>query len=160
MTDPTPDADRSDLSDLSDLSDRPGRLELSAPATPEILDLVHAMIAHLWTGHDVTERQQARFETSVIEILGNVVEHATAGAAPGDGRRFDIVLDVGPDDVVARLGDNGIPVEIDLSQATMPDELAEDGRGLALATAALDRLAYHHVGGRNVWDLVVLRGER
>ncbi|WP_148612986.1 ATP-binding protein [Nocardioides rubriscoriae] len=147
MTDPVPD-----------YTGRDGRLELSAPATPEILELVHAMMAHLWTTHEVTAQQRVRFETSVIEILGNIVEHALVGSAPGDGRRFDIVLDVGRDDVVARLGDNGIPVEMDLSKATMPDELAEDGRGLALAKAALDSLSYRRIDGRNLWDLVVLRG--
>jgi serine/threonine-protein kinase RsbW len=142
-----------------DLAARAERLELSAPAAPEILELVHSMIAHLWTTHEVAESQQLRFETAVIEILGNVVEHALGGAAGHDGRRFDIVLDVGPEDLVARLSDNGVPVELDLSGATMPDELAEHGRGLALATAALDTLAYRRVEGRNVWDLAVLRSD-
>jgi serine/threonine-protein kinase RsbW len=142
-----------------DLATRVGRLELSAPASPEIIELVHSMIAHLWLAHEVTESQQLRFEMAVIEILGNVVEHALGGAAGLDGRRFDIVLDVGPDDLVARLSDNGVPVELDLSGVTMPDELAEHGRGLALATAALDTLAYRRVAGRNVWDLAVLRSD-
>lgn len=143
----------------ADLASRDGRLHLSAPAAPEILDLVHAMIEHLWATHDVLPALQARFETAVIEILGNVVEHALGGAGGGDGRRFDIVLDVSPVQVAARLSDNGVPVELDLSGVTMPDELAEEGRGLALATAALDSLDYRRVDGRNVWDLVVLRSD-
>ena len=135
------------------------RLELSAPATPEILDLVHEMIEHLWTTQpDTSQRDRARFEMSVIEILGNIVEHAYQfeESHPSE-RRFEIVLAVTDDRIVAHLGDNGLPVGLDLSGAVMPDELAESGRGLALATAALDDLSYRRVGDRNLWDLLCLR---
>ncbi|WP_134738980.1 ATP-binding protein [Nocardioides sp. 503] len=137
-----------------------GRLELSAPATPEIMDLVHGMIEHLWTTHpDIGERDRARFEMSVIEILGNIVEHAYAAEETHPStRRFQIALAATEDRLVARLADNGLPVGLDLSGAVMPDELAESGRGLALATAALDDLGYHRVGDRNLWDLLCLRG--
>ncbi len=136
-----------------------GRLELSAPATPEILELVHGMIAHLWSAHpDISGRDRARFEMSVIEILGNIVEHAyLADASFPSGRRFEIVLGATDDLLMAHLGDNGLPVALDLSTAVMPDELAESGRGLALATAALDDLSYERVGGRNLWDLLCRR---
>jgi serine/threonine-protein kinase RsbW len=136
-----------------------GRLELSAPATPEIMDLVHGMIEHLWTTHpDIGERDRARFEMSVIEVLGNIVEHAYAAEETHpSARRFQIALAATGDRLVARLSDNGLPVALDLSGAVMPDALAESGRGLALATAALDDLAYHRVGDRNLWDLLCLR---
>lgn len=140
-----------------------GRLELSAPADPEVMDLVHEMITHLWATHpDVTERERVRFEMSVIEILGNIVEHAYqldhAPDAPAmSSRRIEVALAVTDDRLVAHLGDNGLPVALDLSNAVMPDELAESGRGLALATAALDDLSYRRVDGRNLWDLMCLR---
>jgi len=142
--------------------DLENRLELSAPATPEIMDLVHAMLEHLWGRNPaVSDRDRMRFEMSVIEILGNVVEHAYAADhddAPGqDGRRFDIVLGVTDRALMAYLGDNGLPTALDLSGVAMPDELAESGRGLALATAALDDLSYERVEGRNHWDLLCLR---
>jgi serine/threonine-protein kinase RsbW len=135
------------------------RLELTAPSTPEILDLVHAMIEHLWTTHpDIGERDRARFEMSVIEILGNIVEHAyRADVETTSGRRIAIVLGATEDRLLAHLGDNGLPVGLDLSGAVMPDELAESGRGLALATAALDDLSYRRLGDRNLWDLLCLR---
>lgn len=143
----------------TDLAALEGRLDLSAPATPEILDLVHGMIEHLWTTHpDVTDRDRARFEMSVIEILGNIVEHAyRADVETTSGRRFQIVLAATEDRLVAHLADNGLPVGLDLSGAVMPDELAESGRGLALATAALDDLSYRRAGDRNLWDLLCLR---
>lgn len=138
------------------------RIELSAPATPEIMDLVHAMLEHLWgTCPDVSDRDRMRFEMSVIEILGNVVEHAYAADntdIPGqEGRRFEIVVGITEANLMAHLGDNGLPTELDLSGVAMPDVLAESGRGLALATAALDDLSYERVGGRNLWDLLCLR---
>lgn len=137
------------------------RLLLSAPATPEIMDLVHAMLEHLWLSNpDVSDRDRMRFEMSVIEILGNVVEHAYAADhvdIPGlDGRRFEIVIGVDDGRLMAHLGDNGLPTALDLSRVVMPDELAESGRGLALATAALDDLSYERSGGRNLWDLLCL----
>jgi len=97
---------------------------------------------------------------SVIEIVGNIVEHAYL--ADGDttgGRRFDILLGATDDRILAHLGDNGLPVALDLSGAAMPDEFAESGRGLALAMAALDDLTYERVEGRNRWDLLCLRSD-
>ncbi len=138
----------------------PGRLELSAPADPAILDLVHAMLEHLWqeeTG--VSDRDRMRFETAVIEILGNIVEHAYqldhAEAAPPavESRRFDICVSADEHELVASFGDNGLPVELNLEHLAMPDDLAESGRGLALAAAAVDEIGYERVEGRNHWRL-------
>lgn len=138
------------------------RLELSAPATPEIMELVHAMLEHLWgTTPNVSERDRLRFEMAVIEILGNVVEHAYAADnedVPGkEGRRFEIAVGVTDGALMAHLEDNGVPTELDLSGVAMPDVLAESGRGLALATAALDDLTYERMQGRNLWDLLCVR---
>ena len=136
-----------------------GRLTLSAPAVPEVLEVVHAMLAQLWAGADgVTDRDRMRFEMAVIEILANVVEHAYEHD-PASGRRVDITLAADDDRLVAELGDNGLPIALDMSAVAMPDdELAESGRGLALATAALDDLRYERVEGRNHWTLVCSRG--
>lgn len=144
------------------LESLPGRLELGAPANPAMLDLAHALIEQLWATHpDVAERDRARFETAVIEILGNIVEHAFAAdstAETGDpARRFDIVLGATDEELLASFCDNGLPIELDLSDLAMPDELAESGRGLALAAAALDDLAYERVDGRNLWRLLCVR---
>lgn len=138
------------------------RLELSAPATPEIMELVHAMLEHLWgTTPNISERDRTRFEMAVIEILGNVVEHAYAADnedVPSKGtRRFDIAVGVTDGELMAHLGDNGLPTELDLSGVVMPNVLAESGRGLALATAALDDLTYERMQGRNLWDLLCVR---
>jgi serine/threonine-protein kinase RsbW len=38
--------------------------------------------------------------------------------------------------------DDGTPVVIDLTSVAMPDPMAERGRGLAMAQALIDQLAY------------------
>jgi serine/threonine-protein kinase RsbW len=142
----------------------PGRLELSAPADPAILDLVHAMLEQLWQAHaDIADRDRGRFEMAVVEILGNIVEHAYEldhAGAPGPAeelRRFDICVSATDDDLVARFGDNGLPMELDLENIAMPDPLSESGRGLALVSAAVDDLQYERIEGRNHWRLRCFR---
>lgn len=137
-----------------------GRLDLSAPATPAMLDLVHSVLEKLWEQHaDVAMTDRIRFETAVIEVLGNIVEHAyELDDAPADVlRRFDVSLSATDDELVARFGDNGIPMAIDLSEVVMPGDDAESGRGLALAAAAVDDLSYERIEGRNLWRLTCRR---
>ena len=137
------------------------RLELSAPATPDMVDLVHAMLEKLWAGHDdVGMTDRVRFETAVIEILGNIVEHAyelDSPAPDGPARRFDVRFTVTDAELVASFGDDGIPMALDLSDVVMPDDEAESGRGLAMAIAALDDLSYDREEGRNHWRLTCIR---
>lgn len=142
----------------------PGRLDLSAPADPEMMDLVHAMLKQLWTNHgDVPDADRFRFEMAVMEILGNIVEHAyrmehpEGGVDAGVARRFDISLGATDSELVATFADNGMPVALDLSNVAMPDEDAESGRGLALARAAVDDMSYERVAGRNHWRLLCVR---
>lgn len=170
MTDPTsdqaPDATPGGAQPHRGASVRrlPGRLELHAPADPEILDLVHALLEHLFSHHPgIADQDRMRFEMAVIEVLGNIVEHAyahdTALAVkdPEAERRFDICLGVDETALMATLSDNGRPTALDLGSVAMPDEMAESGRGIALAVAALDSLDYERVEGRNHWWLSLQR---
>ncbi|WGL50590.1 ATP-binding protein [Nocardioides sp. BP30] len=137
----------------------PDHFRLSVPARPQSLDLVHPAIEQLWSAHpEVGELERLRFETAVIEIFANVVEHAFRNDPEdpdGDGRRLDLVLAVTGAQVEATFTDNGQPAELDLSVVTLPDADSESGRGLAMAIAALDDLSYEHEGGRNRWRLLV-----
>ena len=144
-----------------DLGSISGRLQLAAPADPEIIDLLHSLIDQLWQRHpDVSEADRIRFELAAVEVLGKIVEHAYAldVAHPERQRRFDVTLAVTPTELLAAFGDNGLPMELDLSKAVMPAALEESGRGLAMASAALDDLAYFRVEGRNHWRLQCVRG--
>ena len=146
---------------MTEPDDMAGRLALSAPAEPGIMDLVHAMLEQLWSAHaDVADSDRMRFEMAVVEILGNIVEHAYRldHDVDRDGqRRFDVCVGATGDELIATFADNGQPVAIDLSDIGMPDELAESGRGLALASAAVDDLSYHRADGRNHWRLQCVR---
>lgn len=150
---------------ITQVAQAPGRLVLSAPADPEVMDLVHSLMEHLFAhAPQVDDATRMKFEMSVIEILGNIVEHAYAHDSalpevdPSEARRFEIVLLADSSDLVATLADNGMPVSLDLSDLSMPDELAESGRGLALASAALDALDFARVDGRNHWRLACRLG--
>ena len=150
---------------LDELAAAPNRLVLSAPADPEVMELVHSLLEHLFAhAPQIDDATRMKFEMSVIEILGNIVEHAYAhdsalpAVEPSEARRFQIQVLATERDVVATLSDNGMPVSLDLGDLSMPDELAESGRGLALAASALDTLWFERIEGRNHWCLACRLG--
>ena len=98
-----------------------------------------------------SEVDASMIEMAIIEIAGNVVQH---GHPPGQVI-YAFELEVHPDRIVGVLADTGSAVP-DLSSIDegLPDDLAENGRGLWLAKATLDELDYVRVGDRNTWRLV------
>ena len=129
-----------------------------APVTPESLDLVQDRLESFWA-HDesVSATDRTRFELALVEIIGNIVEHAFELDADIRGRLLTVALSLGPDRIEAVLSDKGLPAAIDLGIVTMPDGDATSGRGLALAVAAVDEVGYERVEGRNHWRLVCRR---
>jgi serine/threonine-protein kinase RsbW len=92
------------------------------------------------------------FETALVEIVGNVVEHARRS----DGQPVDVHMRIAVHDdrLEARMEDDGAPSGVDPGTAVLPaDDLAESGRGLALAAAVAD-LEHVRWAGRNVWTVV------
>jgi serine/threonine-protein kinase RsbW len=83
------------------------------------------------------------------EIGANIVEHAAAWRAV----RIWMDVRVLPSQVHVEFTDDGDPVQIDLGAVTMPEDTAERGRGLALAQAVLEQLAYRR-SELNHWILV------
>ncbi len=145
------------------MTEAPASVTVTAAATPAALDLVQDRLADLWrSSPGVSARDRARFEMGLVEMVANVVEHAyrrdDSGAAGSGARELSVRITVTDDSLEAELGDNGMPVEIDLSDVTLPDPDAESGRGLALALASLDHLEHRRDGGRNVWVLRCVRG--
>jgi serine/threonine-protein kinase RsbW len=129
-----------------------------APVEPESLDLVQDRLETFWA-HDesVSAADRIRFEMALVEIVGNIVEHAFELDADARGRLLTVALTMAPDRIEAVLSDNGLPAAIDLGAVTMPDEDATSGRGLALAVAAVDEVGYERVEGRNHWRLMCHR---
>jgi serine/threonine-protein kinase RsbW len=101
---------------------------------------------------DVAPRTRFAFETAVVEIAGNIVEHSVA-AQGADGRHFTLALQGDARLLRATFQDDAQPAELDLSAVTMADADSEDGRGLALALASVDTLEYRYENGRNIWSL-------
>jgi serine/threonine-protein kinase RsbW len=132
-------------------------LRIDVPAAVDSIDDVQEAFATWWDGlHFDDDLKRFSFETAVVEIATNIVEH-TLGSDREAGRRFTLDLDARVSELVAIFVDNGMPADIDLSAVTMADADDESGRGLAIALATLDSLDYRHETGRNIWTLVCRR---
>ena len=130
----------------------PVRRVVVVAATIESLDIVQAEFEQWWSELD-DDRTATRFafETAVVEIATNIVEH-THRVEGSAGRGYSLELSADDTALTAVFTDDGKPADIDLSTVTMAD--VDDENGLALAIAALDSLDYRHVDGRNIWTLV------
>lgn len=111
------------------------------------LDLVEELCA---PDAHVDPQDKMCFETAVVEVMGNIVEHTPAG------RRVDVTLrmDLYGDRMEASFEDTGDEVVVSLGAVAMPDELEEDGRGLAMAGSLVDELGYVREAGINRWRIV------
>lgn len=131
---------------------------LLADVSLESVEAVHDLLLEWFEeAGDVDPRVRFAFETAVVEIAGNIVEH-TVAARGAEGRHFTVELVADEATLTATFQDDAQPAELDLSAVTMAEEGAEDGRGLALALASVDRLEYRHEGGRNIWSIECRRG--
>jgi serine/threonine-protein kinase RsbW len=124
---------------------------LEGLAVPETLNLLHDLLERVGAEHpDIDAGDLMLFETAVIEVAGNVVEH---GRPPG-AVSWTFQLRVLPERLEARLSDSGEEYPGGTWGLEMPsDPLQEDGRGLALATAVLDALEYERTDGVNHWTM-------
>ena len=130
---------------------------LEGLAAPEMLDLLHELLARVGEEHtEVGTEDLAMIETAILEIAGNLVEHGR----PAGRVAYSFSLHVLPDRLEGRLSDSGAELPDDPTGQEMPDELAEHGRGLALAEAALDELSYERVGNANTWTFVRFRRDK
>ena len=129
-----------------------GEYELRGRAVLESLEGLHALLERAGSDHPEVASDLMLFETAVIEIVGNVVEH---GRPPGE---VDYVfrLTVEPDRLDGVLSDSGAPLP-ESRTSIMPNPWEENGRGLALARSVLDELTYRHEDGQNLWRMTRLR---
>ena len=79
--------------------------DIRYPGTPTCFEVVHDALAELWTdAEDVDPTDRMLFETALIEIVGNLVEHSrTPGGLPVDVHmqllvHGDVGLTIGPHD--------------------------------------------------------------
>jgi serine/threonine-protein kinase RsbW len=129
-----------------------GDYVLEGLAVPETLNLLHDLLEQVGRDHpDLDSSDLMLFETAVIEVAGNVVEH---GRPPG-AVTWSFRLGVHADRLEARLSDSGEEYPGGTWGTEMPeDPMQEDGRGLPLATAVLDSLGYQRDGQVNHWTML------
>ena len=118
-------------------------------AASEHLEAVHATLARFWTGLERPPDEQWRllFEVAVSEIAANIVEHAHPPV-------MIFRLTCRDRRVVAEFQDSGAGWNGRPGPAEVLDEIAERGRGLAMARTAVDEVAYRRVGTVNHWRLI------
>lgn len=122
-----------------------------APAIPGTLEQIRLTLAKVWAAHpQVPESVRAEIEIATGEIAANIVEHA------GTDRVVHIRMEVLvlADEVQVRFIDDGRAVHADLESVRLPDEMAERGRGLAVARAVLRKLSYLRTKDGNQWTLL------
>jgi len=124
---------------------------LETAVAPASLEAVFELLAQWWPEvGEVPAETRFGFETAVIEIAGNIVEHSRGDA---DDRRFALELFADSAVLRATFRDDGDPPLLDLETVRMADEDEVSGRGLALASASVDDVALDRDGDRNVWTL-------
>ena len=127
-------------------------LRFSSPPTD--VDAVHDFLEGIWQANpDIDEMDKMAFETALIELASNVIQHADTGGG------VTCVMSVSSENGVlhASFSDTAEAGGFKMRVASMPDELAESGRGLAFMQMLVDDVRYERVGDRNVWSLTKKR---
>ena len=128
--------------------------QLTVPACPSSIDTVHDLVTSMMEQHPpLSAQDQIRCQLAVMEIASNVIAHAVPSPPGGPEVTIQITITTFADRITARFRDNAAPAEIDLLAVRMPDELAEQGRGIAITQTLGDELDYQRSGSINVWTL-------
>ncbi|GAA3284889.1 ATP-binding protein [Paenarthrobacter aurescens] len=123
------------------------------PSNDEAIEAIHNELDALW--HDasfVPDMDRMTFATAVIEAAANIVQHALPVAEKPV--EIDVDISVRTSRLVARVSAFNArePFAGDM-QASMPDEDAESGRGLALIEALVTTVTFERQDGTNTWIL-------
>jgi serine/threonine-protein kinase RsbW len=139
------------------------RLVVRAPARPEALAALHGLLSRAWSRYPgVTGTDRMGIELAVAEIAANIVAHNAARPARIEMTvvemtvvEMTVAVSVHADRVEVDLSDTGNGHPVDVAAARLPvDAMAERGRGLAMAMAAVDAVTYAREGELNRWRIV------
>lgn len=121
--------------------------QLTSP--PDTVEDVHDVLDGLWAAEPtVSSDDRMRFETAIVELAANVIQHGDTG----DGVSWELSIACDPSALTARLADSAAPANLD-PERTMPDELAEDGRGLAFVRLLVDSASFSPSASGNEWRI-------
>ena len=117
---------------------------------PDDIDLVHDLLDSLFTERsDVGARDRMEFETALVELVSNVIQHAVSTTAV----LCRLVVTVDDDVLRAELIDTADPPGVDTGPREMPDAFAESGRGIALIQALVTVFDHERTASRNLWSI-------
>lgn len=135
---------------MTPLMNRPEFRVLETSAGPQALGDIELALEKTWSAYPhVPTTVRMHMGIAVGEIGANIVEHA----ARGDSVWIWMDIEVHPGLVRVAFTDNGVPAQVDLESVVLPDDMAERGRGLALALTCLGNLSYSRTDV-NHWTLV------
>lgn len=129
---------------------QPDTRVLNSPAVPAALADIAVALERVWIAHPhVPAVQRMHIDLAAGEIAANIIEHATRGRPVW--MTMDVI--VFTDRVRVEFTDDGDSVDVDIDAVCLPDDMAERGRGLALARTVLAELHYQRTD-INHWVLV------
>lgn len=119
-------------------------------APPDSVGRVHELLQKVWldTPH-ISLIDRASFETALIELAANVIQHANHG----NPVECTVAVDATESFISATLIDTGEEAALELARVKMPEATAESGRGLAIITALVDEVFYDSDGSVNCWRI-------
>ncbi|QHC61759.1 ATP-binding protein [Rathayibacter festucae] len=117
---------------------------------PDDIELVHDLLDSLFGERaDVGARDRMEFETALVELVSNVIQHAVSTTAV----LCRLVVTVDDEALRAELIDTADPPGVDTGPREMPDAFAESGRGIALIQALVTDFDYERTASRNLWSI-------
>ncbi len=123
-------------------------MHMSSP--PDDINSVHSMLETVWKStSNISVADQIRFETALIELVSNVIQHADSGS----GVSCTLSIEIFTNRIKAVLRDTGEPGNVQLIGRTMPENHAESGRGIPLIQALVNKFSYEREGNLNLWRM-------
>jgi serine/threonine-protein kinase RsbW len=116
-------------------------ITLTLPSEAASVPLARRTVAEVLRSAGVTPDCAAEAQVALSEACTNVFHHARPDTA------YQIVVDVGDDDLTMSITDSGVGFITPADIARMPHHSAENGRGLALMSAFTDSTAFDFVQG-------------
>ncbi|NRD07866.1 ATP-binding protein [Rathayibacter agropyri] len=119
------------------------------------VSVVHQSLTELWEeAPDVERVDRMSFETALIELTSNIVQHAHSY------RHVICVVEihVSATELRASLNDSAEEAPAEVADVRpMPDEWEEAGRGIPFIHALVSEFSYRRVDGQNLWTLARAR---